>query len=583
MHDKILIWRSLLGPLSLAAYITWAAVGFALWKNSAGVASAVLMASFLGAIIYRGIEARAKRRPVAINAALVVLVASLFALLAMGPQSTLPVLLIIVAEELAATFHARLAWTLLLSINALFLVILVLLWREPNPLFLLALYGGFECFAAVTAGALKRAEAATADLRSLNAELLATRSLLSESARDGERLRVSRELHDVAGHKLTALALNLEVLRHDSDLTGRRELELAGTLSTELLADLRNVVSSLRRDDGLDIREALRRVTEIFPKPRVHLHVDDGRVVGAERAEALVRTAQEALTNAARHARADNVWLSLRRCGEEIELIVEDDGKFKGLAKQGKRSHRHARAYRAARRHARDGRRSAQRLPYRGAVHQRTPILNIRVALADDQEMVREGIKALLTRLGIEVVAEASDGIGLLTQLATVEVDVIVSDIRMPRLDGIGMVRQLRALGIQTPVVMLTTFDDDTQMLAAVEAGAQAFLLKGASSEDLRQAIEQTHRGSNWLAPVAMGPVRERVKYSDGEASFEQLNSREIAVLRLLAGGYSNKEIARSLHLAEGTVKNHVSDILGKLGTRDRTRAVLKAITLRIV
>lgn len=181
----------------------------------------------------------------------------------------------------------------------------------------------------MTASSLKRAEAAAANLRSVNAELLATRSLLSESARDGERLRVSRELHDVAGHKLTALALNIEVLRQDSE-KGRRELERAGRLSTELLADLRNVVSSLRRDDGLDVREVLHRVAEVFPRPIVHLQIDAVRMVGAERAEALVRTAQEALTNAARHAAADNVWLSLRRCDREIELVVEDDGKFSG-------------------------------------------------------------------------------------------------------------------------------------------------------------------------------------------------------------------------------------------------------------
>jgi DNA-binding NarL/FixJ family response regulator len=209
--------------------------------------------------------------------------------------------------------------------------------------------------------------------------------------------------------------------------------------------------------------------------------------------------------------------------------------------------------------------------------------VTLRVALADDQAMIREGLKALLTRLGLSVVIEAQDGADMLAQLETVEADVIVSDIRMPGMDGIDMVRALRASGNATPVVLLTTFDESDLMLAAVNAGAQSFLLKGASANDLRDAVEHVHRGSNWLAPVATDTLRGRVEYHDAAALQGAFAGREIAILRLLTGGYSNKEIARSLNLAEGTVKNYVSEILAKLGTRDRTRAVLKAITLHIV
>jgi DNA-binding NarL/FixJ family response regulator len=212
-----------------------------------------------------------------------------------------------------------------------------------------------------------------------------------------------------------------------------------------------------------------------------------------------------------------------------------------------------------------------------------TPVLRTRVALADDQELVREGLKALLTRLGIDVVVEAPDGASLLSQLATTVVDVIVSDIRMPGLGGVDMVRELRRRGDSTPVVLLTTFDDSELMLAAVNAGAQAFLLKDASPDDLRNAVEHVKQGSNWLAPVATDPVRERIAYREASAPDAAFGERELSILRLLTGGYSNKEIARSLNLAEGTVKNYISEILAKLGTRDRTRAVLKAITLRIV
>jgi signal transduction histidine kinase len=138
-------------------------------------------------------------------------------------------------------------------------------------------------------------------------------------------------LHDVAGHKLTALSLNIDILRHDSAIAQRRELDVLRSLTSELLSDVRSVVSRLRRDDGLDLREALRRVAEVFPKPRVHLAIgEDTRVADAERAEALLRIAQEALTNAARHANADNVWLSLKPRDNSLELLVEDDGRFDG-------------------------------------------------------------------------------------------------------------------------------------------------------------------------------------------------------------------------------------------------------------
>jgi DNA-binding NarL/FixJ family response regulator len=209
--------------------------------------------------------------------------------------------------------------------------------------------------------------------------------------------------------------------------------------------------------------------------------------------------------------------------------------------------------------------------------------MSLRIALADDQALVREGIKALLRDFGIEVVLEASDGQAILQRAADLAVDVIVSDVRMPGLDGVALTRALRERGDSTPVVLLTTFDDSELMLAAVQAGAQAFLLKDASPEDLRDAIRSAAQGENWLAPVSTDPVRERFSFRDREPPQSTFSEREISILRLMAGGYSNKEIARSLFLAEGTVKNYVSDILTKLGTRDRTRAVLKAITLRIV
>ena len=208
----------------------------------------------------------------------------------------------------------------------------------------------------------------------------------------------------------------------------------------------------------------------------------------------------------------------------------------------------------------------------------------IRVALADDQALVRSGLTALLAGFpNLELVAQAGDGQALLDALAATPADVILSDIRMPGLDGFGLVRALRARGDATPVVLLTPFDDAALPLRAAEAGAQGFLLKDASPEDLCEAITRVAAGETLLAPVPTDPVRARYAYRDQAAPTDTFSEREVAILRLLAGGYSNKEIARTLFLAEGTVKNYVSTILDKLGTRDRTRAVLKAITLRII
>ena len=207
----------------------------------------------------------------------------------------------------------------------------------------------------------------------------------------------------------------------------------------------------------------------------------------------------------------------------------------------------------------------------------------LRIALADDQILVRAGLRALLQTQGIAVACEADDGEALLAALATTTVDVVLSDIRMPGMDGIQALQRLRERGDATPVLLLTTFDDADLLLRATEAGAQGFLLKDAAPEDLRDAIVRVAAGETLLQPVSTDPVRARYRYRDEDAPRDTFNEREVAILRLLAGGYSNKEIARSLFLAEGTVKNYVSTILDKLGTRDRTRAVLKAITLRII
>lgn len=208
----------------------------------------------------------------------------------------------------------------------------------------------------------------------------------------------------------------------------------------------------------------------------------------------------------------------------------------------------------------------------------------IRLALADDQALVRAGLRALLGSLpGLRIEIEAADGQQLLEALTTTTVDVIVCDIRMPGINGIEATQQLRRAGQRVPVLLLTTFDDPALLLAARKAGAQGFLLKDTDPDTLLEAILTLKRGGTLLQPLASNTVHSRIATPLSGSENPSLSDREVEVLRLMAGGYANREIAGALHLAEGTVKNYVSDILAKLDCTDRTRAVLKAISLRLI
>ncbi len=336
--------RRAFSALNIAGYITLGAVAFGVWHDAqqwpdlgpfaARFVAIGLIAVFLGAFVF--CTARDEASGAGKFGGIAVMILAAFALLLIGRSGTSAIVLIILAAVLTAALPPRAAWALLAAINAAFLAVLLLRWRLDSPFVAFLIYGGFQAFAALASGAVARAEAIAGELRQVNARLLATRSLLAESARDGERLRVSRELHDVAGHKLTALKLNLEALGRDATLGTRRELDVSRQLAAELLDDVRSVVSRLRHDDGFDLKDALSRLAEPFPRPRVHLHVADAaRPTDAEQAEVLLRAAQEGLTNAARHARAENVWLSLDARGGALELVVEDDGVYAGTHRTG--------------------------------------------------------------------------------------------------------------------------------------------------------------------------------------------------------------------------------------------------------
>jgi DNA-binding NarL/FixJ family response regulator len=203
----------------------------------------------------------------------------------------------------------------------------------------------------------------------------------------------------------------------------------------------------------------------------------------------------------------------------------------------------------------------------------------VRVVLVDDEPLVRAGLRAILdTEPGIDVVGEAGDGSEVRAVVAQVRPDVVLMDVRMPRVDGIAATRALVAAGPLPRVLVLTTFENDDHVLDALHAGAQGFLLKRARPEEIAAAVRTVARGDSLVLPDAVRRlVGARGHLTDDGLAAAHLTDREADVLRLMARGLANAEIAAELYLGVETVRTHVGNVLAKLGVRDRTQAVVRA------
>jgi DNA-binding NarL/FixJ family response regulator len=207
----------------------------------------------------------------------------------------------------------------------------------------------------------------------------------------------------------------------------------------------------------------------------------------------------------------------------------------------------------------------------------------IRVYLVEDETIVREGLKALLALAkNIQVAGESADGLHAVAAIAQCRPDVVLLDIRMPKLDGLGVLRELATRGFLPPAVVLTTFPDPEVVTAAIRGGAKGYLLKDVSLDVLIEAIETVFNGGTWLQPATTSRMLEALKVGPRPdpaiPPADPLTEREVEVLRLMAGAYNNREIAAALGCAEATVKNHVASILSKMSARDRMLAVLRAV-----
>ncbi|MEH6414667.1 sensor histidine kinase [Pseudomonas sp. CGJS7] len=331
-----LLRQNLLQPMNLPALLTWLAVALSLRfdDDAATVPMWLAMATFALSFLAhdlvpeRSVYRRAGLFALEIGSALMVCWYA-------SRGGAAPGLLVVLAAHMTMVYSPRTVIAIVVLINlALFLI----LWHSGSraPLIITLIFAGFQSFSAIVAHYARSAERTRDRLALVNADLLATRALLADSARDAERLRMARELHDVAGHKLTAMMLNLRALAAEPDLRERREVQLAQRLAGELLGDIRNVVQALRDARGLDLATALRALAAPMPKPALDLHIDeDIHLTDPMLAETLLRVVQEALTNSARHAEAERVEVDIRRDGAALRIVIEDDGRVRGAVREG--------------------------------------------------------------------------------------------------------------------------------------------------------------------------------------------------------------------------------------------------------
>ena len=337
-HMKI-TWRPLLSelfaPLSLAAYAAW---GVVFWETEARMQGApeswlwltrlallVFLISFVFCTVNEVALSTARHAALTSVLALCALVASAY-----RPTGTGPILLVLTAAVLAVRLDLKGLFFSLLALNAAYLVLLLLRTDHgPSSLAVTALaYISFQAFAALVMRNAQRAESMSEELRAANAELLTSRTLLAESTRDQERLTLSRELHDVAGHTLTALKLNLGALLRDPRQPDPARVELCAGLADELLQTLRSVVQQTRASNDLDLQATISRLAVSFTRPALHLEIAHGlRLSSRPIFETVLRAAQEALTNAAKHGLARHLWVRLHSDELRLQLDIEDDGR----------------------------------------------------------------------------------------------------------------------------------------------------------------------------------------------------------------------------------------------------------------
>ncbi|UNK44206.1 histidine kinase [Luteimonas sp. S4-F44] len=327
-HGAMTQPRRLFEPLNLAALLTLGAVAYSVRYYEPGRQATAWLLLGLFAVGFLSLSLWPPRLRRVKHAVVALLPIIALALIALAPKpGTAPILLVVWIAAAFSHWPPRAATVALVLADVVYYLILKHIAGFGAPLMVVLIFAGFQAFAGLCMHYARSAERTRDTLSRVNADLLATRALLADSARDAERLRVARELHDVAGHKLTAMRLNLRALVDEPALADNPQLRVAEQLSGELLADIRNVVQALRERGGLDLATALRALAAPMPRPVLRLSIaDDVQVTDPAIAEAVLRLVQEALTNAAKHADADTLDVALHRADGVLHVTIEDDG-----------------------------------------------------------------------------------------------------------------------------------------------------------------------------------------------------------------------------------------------------------------
>lgn len=336
-------FTELISPLSLAGYVAWGVVWITVRSTveqrhpallpQASVALIVFLLSFIA-----GANVPPSTSRTSLTALYLAMLGSALFVIYLWPFGTANILLVLFAVMLAMRLPP---WAVVLTLLGSNTLVVVFMLTQTNgtlrdALLSVLAYASFQAFATLVIRSMQSAERMAEDLRATNAELMTTRLLLAESARDQERLRMSRELHDVAGHGLTALKLNLGVLARDQRQPDPERIAVCAGLADELLQNLRRVVQQLRAEPGLDLRAALLRIALPFPRPKLSLDIFEPLpALQFAQVEAVMRAVQEALTNAARHGNAQHLRVSLRADGDRLNLHIADDGRVSGPVRAG--------------------------------------------------------------------------------------------------------------------------------------------------------------------------------------------------------------------------------------------------------
>lgn len=435
-----------------------------------------------------------------------------------------------------------------------------------------------------------------------------------------ERNRLAREIHDTLAQSLTVMIIQLEnagrLIGHETE-TARAELESAREVARHSLDEARRSVWDLHpvQEGSKSLTEEIRLEVGRAIEEGIHASIQvegiEPEAMDARNKLAALRITQEALSNVRRHSKAKTAAVRISYGASGVELLISDDGTgFESSQTQGMLSptgggfgltSTHERGRLAGGHigiHSEPGKGTqiAARIPYQPSGEEPSHLQGtltiadpskgkessspIRILVVDDQEVVRRGIRSMLEQSDdLVVVGEAGDGEEALERVRTLAPDVVLLDVQMPNLDGVETTRRLREAGLTAQVILLSVYAKDEYIFDGLRAGARGYILKDTAAEDLSRAIRTVHRGGSLLEPIIATRLIQRL----GNGAGPQLTDREMEVLRLLASGARNKQIADELTLSVGTVRFHLQNIYQKLDVQSRTQAVREATERRLL